>query len=159
MTTILMALLLGASQSVSPVLQQLHVADQGEVQMGKLAQRNGGPAVQEYGRMLVTDHTEHDQKVQQLAQKKGVDLNNLTDKDALHDQKESRETYQELLRKSGKDFDNAFARAMVEDHNKDIKHARAAASSADDNDLRALLNETIPTLEKHDQQAVSLTHE
>jgi putative membrane protein len=149
---------LAAPKGAGPVLQGLHVADQGEVQMGQLAQQNGGPAVKEYGRMLVEDHSQHDQKVQALAGSKGVDLAHLTDKDALHEQKESQEIYGKLSKKTGKDFDQAFAKAMVDDHKKDIKMAQKARQSEQDADLRTLLDETLPTLEQHKQKAEALAH-
>jgi putative membrane protein len=149
---------LAAPQNPGPVLQNLHVSDQGEVQMGKLAQQNGGPSVQQYGRMLVEDHSQHDQKVQALARNKGVDLEHLTDRDALHEQKESQKVYGKLSKKTGKDFDEAFAKAMVDDHRKDIKMAKRARESVQDGDVRGLLDETIPTLEKHQQTAEALAH-
>jgi putative membrane protein len=149
---------LGAPKGTGPVLQNLHVSDQGEVQMGKLAQEHGGPRAQEYGRMLVDDHSQHDQKVQALAGRKGVDLSHLTDRDALHEQQESQKNYDKLAKKTGKDFDEAFGKAMADDHEKDLKMAKKARESEQDSDLRGLLDETIPTLEKHKQHADALAH-
>ena len=54
---------------------------------------------------------------------------------------------------AGAAFDVKFAQIMVEDHAKDIAEAIEARDSTTDGKLKVLLNELIPTLQKHQEAA------
>ncbi|HEY0250724.1 MAG TPA: DUF4142 domain-containing protein, partial [Kofleriaceae bacterium] len=61
------------SESDTQVVAHQHAVNQTEIDMGKLAQANGGSAgVKKYGGTLVKDHTSADQKLTVLAKGKGL---------------------------------------------------------------------------------------
>ena len=127
--------------TTAEVLGSLHEADQKEIQAGQIAQKNGrSKAVKDYGKMLVKDHTAADGKVAGLAQKENVDLVAATPAPGPNDMGTTA---------TGPDFDKKFAQEMLDDHRKAIAALTAARDSTADPQLRKLLTDMLPTLEKH----------
>jgi putative membrane protein len=138
------------TSETATVLGKLHHSNQMEIDMGKLAQEKGmSKEVKSYGKTLVTDHTAADKKVVALAKQEKIELSSAMppmtgDKMA------------QLKTMSGAEFDKAFARAMLEDHTKDVDEAKAARDRTTDPKLKALLTSTVPVLEKHRETAQKL---
>jgi len=131
--------------STAEVLGNLHQADVKEVQAGKIAQKNGeSEAVRDYGAMLVRDHTAADKKVAALATKENIDLRAATPAPGANDMGTTA---------SGPDFDKKFAQEMLDDHRKDLAAITGARNATDDPQLKKLLGDLIPTLEKHESAA------
>jgi putative membrane protein len=127
--------------TTADVLGTLHEADQKEVQAGKIAQKDGkSKAVRDYGQMLVKDHRAADDRVAALAQKENVDLMAATPSPGPNDMG---------TMANGPDFDKKFAQEMLDDHRKAIVALTAARNSTTDPQLRKLLTDMLPTLEKH----------
>jgi putative membrane protein len=121
-----------------------------EVQIGELAQRNGqSDAVKSYGQMLVTDHTEANQKATAIAKRLGVTPP--TEPNA-----KQKATYDKLSKLTGADFDRAFANEMVADHKKDIGEFKKEAAIKND-PAAEFASKTLPTLQKHLDAAQKLT--
>jgi putative membrane protein len=66
-----------------------------------------------------------------------------------------RATYDRLSQLSGAQFDRAFARAMVEDHQNDIREFEKEAKKMND-PAADFAKATLPTLHKHLEQAQAL---
>jgi len=138
----------GAALAADPpqtadVLSKLHEADQKEIEAGKLARRNGqSKQVQDYGKMLIKDHGDADKKVAALAKQEKVDLAASTPA-ADHD----------MNMEANADFDAKFARAMLDDHKKDIAEITEARDNTNDPKLKKLLSDVLPTLQKHEDTA------
>lgn len=131
--------------STAEVLGNLHQSDVKEVQAGKIAQKNGqSEAVREYGAMLVKDHTAADKKVAELATKQNIDLRAATPAPGANDMG---------TMASGPDFDKKFAQEMLDDHRKDLAAVTEARNATGDPQLKKLLGDMIPTLEKHEAAA------
>ncbi len=114
-----------------------------EVELGKIAQQKGGiPAVQDFGKRMVTDHGQANAELKQLAENKGAILPGMLSR------KERRQV-QHLEGLSPVKFDRAYAKDMVRDHNHDIKAFERAAKRVKDPDLRAFAAKTIPILREH----------
>jgi len=127
--------------TTAEVLGTLHQADQKEIQAGRIAQKDGqSRAVKDYGKMLVKDHTAADDQVAALAQKQKVDLVAATPAPGPNDMG---------TMATGPDFDKKFAQEMLDDHRKAIAALTAARDSTADPQLRKLLTDLLPTLEKH----------
>lgn len=127
--------------TTADVLGTLHEADQKEIQAGQIAQKDGkSKAVRDYGKMLVKDHTAADDKVAALAHKENVDLVAATPAPGPNDMG---------TMATGPDFDKKFAQEMLDDHRKAIAALTAARDSSADPQLRKLLTDMLPTLEKH----------
>jgi putative membrane protein len=127
------------------VLNKLHQSNVTEIEMGKLAQKNGqSKDVKAFGKTLVTDHTAADKKVKALAKKEKVELTDIKPEMEHGDL-------------SGPEFDTKFAKSMLEDHEKDVEEVRKARDNTTDPQLKALLSELLPTLENHKDTARKLT--
>jgi putative membrane protein len=127
------------------VLGKLHQSNQKEIEMGKLAQKNGqSKDVKAYGKTLVKDHTTADKKVTSLAKKEKVKLTPA-----------SKEDHADMAAK-GPDFDKKFTSAMLEDHKKDVAEVKSARDATKDEKLKGLLDDILPTLEKHEETAQKL---
>lgn len=123
--------------------------DSGEVAMGQLLQqRSTNPAVQSYGRMLVSDHSAHRDQVDQLARQLHVRVSHTPKPDAQAAARHLRTLH-------GRAFDQ-YARAhAIEDHQKDIAEYQAQVRSGDRQTAK-LASATLPTLRKHLQEARAL---
>jgi putative membrane protein len=133
-----------ADTTAADVLNDLHVANRLEVHMGQLAQEKGSTAdAKDYGKTLVKDHEDNDKQVTELAAKQGITLKTATP--GLMDKMEMKK----LQSQSGADFDRAFAKNMIEDHKKDIAKMQSALKSQLPEDVRKLVADTLPTLQKH----------
>ena len=139
-----------AANDTAVVLGKLHHSNQMEIEMGKLAQEKGqSKDVKSFGKALVIDHTAADKKVVALAKQENIDLTA-----AMPPMKHDKMT--PLKTVVGAEFDKAFASAMVEEHAKDVDEAKAARAATTDAKLKALLDSTIPVLEKHRETAQKL---
>jgi putative membrane protein len=114
-----------------------------EVELGKLAQEKGlSQQVKDFGAMMVNDHSAANLKMTALAKSKGISLPATI---SASEQK----LKDDLSKKSGRDFDKAYAAAMVDDHQEDIKSFESALRELKDPDLKAFAAETLPTLKTH----------
>jgi putative membrane protein len=119
-----------------------------EVDMGKLAQKQGGSqGVRDYGMTLQQDHSAALQKAKAAAKAAGV-----TPPSAPSSQQKA--DYDHLAKMSGPQFDRAFLEHMVKDHKKDISEYEKAAKNKDQ--IGSYASEALPTLRKHLQTAESL---
>jgi putative membrane protein len=126
------------------VLGKLHQSNLKEIEMGKMAQKNGqSKEVKAYGKMLVKDHSTADKKVTALAKAEKVEL------PAPQDQ--PMETMP-----SGPEFDAKFSQAMLDDHKKDVAEAKEVLEKTTDPKLKKLLGDVVPVLEKHEETAQKL---
>jgi putative membrane protein len=128
------------------LLNKLHEANQLEIAAGQIAQTNtSSPGTKKFGGQLIKEHSAADTEVSALAKKMGVKLAAVSgDKlDSLRDLK-------------GAKFDRAFAVMMTADHKAAIELVKAAQDDRHDPDVRALLDKTLPLLQKHLEHAEQL---
>lgn len=139
-TLLMPAAALAAGPSTAEVLGKLHRADEHEIEMGKQAEKNGNTkAVKDYGKMLVKDHTAADKKGAALAKKEKIDLTANTPPMA-----------NEMASiPPGPDFDKKFAQAMLDDHKRDVAEMTKVRDTTDDAQLKKLLTDVVPVLQKH----------
>lgn len=121
-----------------------------EVQMGKLAQQNGqSDAVKQFGKRLEDDHAKANQELTGIAHKLGVTPPAQLDK--KHQGKVDK-----MSKVKAQDFDRQFAKAMVDDHQHDVKAFRKQADKAKNAELKQFASQTLPTLEEHLKMAQDL---
>jgi putative membrane protein len=131
--------------STAQVLGKLHRSNLEEVRMGKLAEERGHSRdIKTFGRTLVKDHDAADAKVSKLAKQEGVDLAANTPAEEQDDMP------------TGAGFDAAFAKGMLDVHEKDIADVKAARDSTTDKKLKSLLGDLLPVLERHEAAAQKL---
>jgi putative membrane protein len=118
-----------------------------EVALGQLAQQNASSQqVKDFGQRMVTDHTQANQELQQIAQQENLTLPSAP---APKDQA----LQKQLSGLKGSAFDSAYTRDMVKDHKQDIAEFRREAQSGQDPALKAFAQKTLPILEQHLQMA------
>ena len=119
-----------------------------EIAVGDLAQKNGASDdVKAFGKMLVDDHTASNQKATSLAQANGLRPPN-------EPKPADKEAEQHLATLSGPEFDHEFTKAMVKGHKEAI--GKFEAASKGDDDIAKFAQDTLPTLQKHLEQAQSI---
>jgi putative membrane protein len=136
--------------ATADVLGKLHLSNQKEIEMGKQAEKDGqSKDVKAFGKTLVKDHAAADKKVAALAKKEKIDLAASTPsaKDAMPPPA------------AGPDFDAKFGQMMLADHKKDIGEVTEAQNATTDEQLKKLIGEMLPTLEKHQELAQKIVDE
>jgi putative membrane protein len=127
------------------------VGGQAEVAFGQLAKQNASsPAVKQFAERMVTDHTQANEELLQIA--RSQDLNLPKGLDAKHQAKE-----QQFSTAKGQAFDRAYMQDMVQDHQEDVADFRKEAEHGQDPQLKAFAAKYVPILEKHLQMAQSAT--
>ena len=136
-----------AAPAVSPADKHfLHAASQGglfEIAVGNYAAKNGNSsAVKDLGTHTAMDHTAINQKVGAWATSQDVKL---SDKPSTKTQAK----IDKLTALTGADFDKAYVDALVKAHKADIAAFQKEIDSTSNADLKALLTDTLPTLQGH----------
>lgn len=115
-----------------------------EVQTGRLAQANGANGeVKNFGKQMAEDHGKNYEEVVALAKAKGVALPTGPDKG-------QKKEADKLSKLTGASFDKAYMKAMLKDHEKDVKEFdKMSKGGAKDADVKAFAAKTFPVLEGH----------
>jgi len=118
-----------------------------EVQLGQLAeQKASSQAVRDFGKRMVTDHTQAGDKLKGIADSKFVNVTSSLDA-------KDKALYDKLSGLSGAAFDREYMRAMVKDHKADVAEFQKEANSGRDQDVKSFASLTLPTLQDHLRQA------
>ena len=137
----------GGPMTAEKFIQKAQASGQMEVQMGQLAQQQAqNQEVKNLAAALLRDHTQANQKLQQIASAKNVTL----------DQKERakhKKHLDQLKSKSGADFDKEFVRMALQHHKKDIAEFERCQNQLTDQELKSFISETLPKLRQHQQMA------
>ena len=121
-----------------------------EVEMGRLAERNGhSEAVKRFGRTMVSHHGRSNQEMMALAQQKQITPPSTmgAEHQRIHD---------DLAKLRGGAFDRAYAQAMVRDHEEDLREYQAEARDGTDPDVKAFAARHVPLLQEHLRMAQRL---
>lgn len=136
------------------MLQALHLANLEEIKMGKMAEEKGSDRVKTYAKTLEQDHSMADQKVKDLAQKKGWTLNDTPKNEKMQHHQQAMQDRLNGLK--GPQFDRSFANMMANGHQRLIRMAQNWSQSVKDQDVRSLLDQMMPKLQQHEQMAEQL---
>jgi putative membrane protein len=118
-----------------------------EVQLGQLAeQKASSQAVKDFGKRMVTDHSQANDKLKGIASQAGV-----TPPTSLN--AKDKALYDKLSGLSGAQFDREYMRAMVKDHKADIAEFQKESNSGHDDAVKSFASSTLPTLHEHLQLA------
>lgn len=114
-----------------------------EVELADLAlERAANNEVKTLANHIKQDHQQANDKLQSLATRKGVTVTEQTD------DKHKREK-ERLSKLQGAEFDQAYVKALIKEHEKDIKAFEKQAKNGKDPDLKAFANESLPKLREH----------
>jgi putative membrane protein len=137
------------SEDVEFLVEALHTG-MAEVEMARLAQQRGTPAVKEFGKKLEADHTRTAQEI-----KEQLGTQNVTTTRA--EPTVGAQTHAAALAKlSGGEFDAAFLKLMVASHEEAIEKYGAQTHANPNKELSEFAAKTLPTLREHLATAQSL---
>jgi putative membrane protein len=146
------AAIVDVSGTSGPANFTTHAASGGmmEVELAKTAQQNASSKeVRDLAKMIEQDHKKANDELKKIASSK-----NITVPSALMSE---HQMHVDMLKdRKGADFDKAYVDMMVQAHAKDIEMFRQASTQLSDAELKAFASKTLPTLEKHLDQARSL---
>ncbi|MCA1758790.1 MAG: DUF4142 domain-containing protein, partial [Bacteroidales bacterium] len=109
-----------------------------QIQLGQLAQQNGGTAeVKELGKMMEDAHTKSLNELKALAKSKMITIPTSSTNDA-------QDAYKDLNEKSGNDFDKAYADMMVSEHEDTIETFEDASEDSNDNEIKNWARASLP---------------
>lgn len=131
-------------------LQAIHQVNLAEIVTGELAQQKGqDQQVKDLGERFVTDHTQLDQTVQDLAKQLGVELpaEPAADQQAVVDQ---------LNNVSGAAFDKQWVTAELAGHVQAIQATQTEISQGSEQSVVQLAQDALPTLQAHYDELVTL---
>ncbi len=135
------------SNSDQNFLNDAAKGNRAEVQLGKMvAAKTKDSNVKQFAQMMVKDHSDALNKLQQVAKSKNITL-----PDGIPD--DAKELQSKLSSETGKQFDKDYMDGMVEDHQKDVQEFQQASNSLQDSDIKNWVITTLPTLQKHLDQA------
>ena len=132
------------------IFAYLTAANNSEIAAGVLAERMAtNPAVKAFARQMVTDHKKMLQEGNALAKKLNVTPD--TAKSDVSDvRKDSVNTANELTNKTrGADWERAYMDKQVDDHQKVIDHLNDFIKSAQNTELRNMLQQALPKVQQH----------
>lgn len=122
-----------------------------EVMFGNLAlEQSASEPVRKFAQMLVSDHQKANNQLEKLLKKK--DYGDLPGGPSAS----AKEHYQRIGNLNDAEFDRAFAKQMVEDHEKTINVFHRQIENGKDKQLTAWAGKTLPTLQKHLEHARNL---
>jgi len=147
------------SDADAKVISHLHHVNQMEITLAKDAQRQGTKNVKDYASTLITDHQSADKDLTAFA--KAHQLTTIpADKPATdadrQDDKDMTEQMAKLKTLKGADFDKAYLNMMVAGHDKELTKIDVAISATGDPDLKSMLQNIKPVLQRHADQARDL---
>lgn len=121
-----------------------------EVELSRLALRRGASnEVKQYARRMINDHTQANNRLMQLAARKGVSVPKTLD--TQHQQIRA-----QLQQLSGRNFDQEYLRVMESDHVQTVSLFQNAAQQTQDGDVQAFASNTLPKLQGHLQMVQAM---
>lgn len=116
-----------------------------EVELAQMALNRGTATdVKQFAQRLVNDHSAANAKLERMA---GTPAQSERPKDSAS---------ADMAKMTGADFDKAWAKQMVEGHEKSIARFEDAQKIATNAELKTFIDSTLPTLREHLAQARSL---
>jgi putative membrane protein len=148
----------GTTPSPKTILAELHMANQAEIEMGKMAEQKAqDKEVKKFGRRMVKAHTEMDKEAQTWAKKNRVTIASPLQDDAHRAAMQTmQQTMQRLESLSGAEFDRAYVQAMAEDHANDLNKVRTFEQQTANESLQKLLEKARKEIASHKRDADKL---
>jgi putative membrane protein len=140
------------------VLAHVHHVNNKEIELGKLAQRQGSGQVKQYADMLIRDHQQSNQKLMAFAKQQGITQipkKQMTDEDRAEDERMKKEMA-ELRNLKGAEFDRRFLEMMVKSHQRELALSDPFISQVDHSELDTMLENRKTVLQRHVDRAEEL---
>jgi putative membrane protein len=129
-----------------------------EVDLGKTAEKKASsPEVKRFAEHMVKDHSAANKKLEALAKKHKIEANGTYGTPPLKPDEQAQGEKADLSKLSGKEFDQAYAKEMVQDHEKAVSLFQDEAKNGKDKEVSQLAGSVLPTLEEHLKMAQALS--
>jgi len=148
-----------APKDEKALLDHLHYANQQEIKLGQLAEKNAqSPEVKSFASMMVKDHTAMDQKLMDYAKSKGLKVADMPKAASDVEKKmmaQDKATMEELQALKGAAFDSCYMAGQVGDHDALLGKVMAAkqAMPTMDPQMTAMVQELTTRVPQHREQA------
>jgi len=141
------------------IVAHLHHVNVMQIDLGKQAKVKGTAAVKSLGETLIKDHSTADKELAAMAKKKGIAKIPAAEPATEADKaeiKQHSESIAALKKLKGADFDREYLRMVVEDHEKELAKSDVFIASAQDTDLKTMLETNKTVLQRHHDAAKEL---
>ncbi|MFP2908606.1 DUF4142 domain-containing protein [Pyxidicoccus sp. 3LFB2] len=148
-----------APKDEKALLEHLHYANQQEIKLGQLAEKNAmNPEVKSFASMMIKDHTAMDQKLMDYAKSKGVKVADMPKPANDMEKKmmaQDKATMEELQVLKGAAFDSCYMAGQVGDHDATLGKVMAAkqAMPTMDPTMTSMVQELTTKVPQHREQA------
>jgi predicted outer membrane protein len=154
----------GQLLSKEQFLAELNLANQWEIRLSEMAaERASHPQVKEFARMMRVDHQRAHERIQPVAKKEGVDLERALEQATSQKQQMLHLAIlgsgDGLMMLTGAAFDRAYLGVMLAAHDLTIAKLHEYRTEFRSGQIVALINQTLPELEKHRDHAYRLLGE
>lgn len=113
------------------------------VKLGKIAEQKAhSKEIKDFGSMMVSDHSQVNNELKNLAQQ-----NHITLPDSLS--KDKQDKIDALAKLSGRKFEKQYVDMMADDHQNDVAKFKEESQDAASPEVRQWAAKTLPTLQKH----------
>lgn len=131
--------------SVATFIEMARAGNAFEIETSRLAlEKATQPALKNFARTMIDDHTRADQKLVSVARGIGQSPG-----DKVTMEPRQRQQLESLSAASGPDFDRLYASAQLEAHQRTVQLFQTYAEQGTNERLRQFARETLPTLQGH----------
>jgi putative membrane protein len=114
-----------------------------EVKLGQeVLKRATTPEVKQFAQQMVTDHTKGNGQLMAIAAQKNITLPATMGS-------EQQKVYDEVTGEKGAALDQHYVKAMIADHQEDIKEYQEAVTKASDSQVKGFAIQQVPMLQMH----------
>ncbi len=141
-------LLVGCAPATNPANTSSFVSEaagggMAEVQLAGMAlNHTQNPDIKDFAKRMIEDHSKANDELKPIAASKSM----IVPKELGANEKALSDRLSKL---SGAEFDKEYVKAMVDDHEKDVKAFQAQAQNGTDAEIKAFAAKTLPILQEH----------
>jgi putative membrane protein len=141
------------------IIGHIHRVNQMEIDMGRMAQRQASAqAVKDYGKTLIQDHNKADTQIISLVKRHKQALPKASEmpSEDMTEKKSADDMMDHLKSLKGADFDRELLNMAVQGHEKELTRTDTAIGMVTAPDLKSLLQDLKPVLQRHADKARDL---
>ena len=125
-----------------------------EVRLGRLAaDKAANASVKEFGQRMVTEHTNMQKQLLDIASKQGIRLYDELSRSGRADAERVKEEVDRLEKLRGAEFDRNYMTLMIQNHQNAVSKFQSQGRFAQSAEVRNLVTASLPALQQHLSQA------
>ena len=140
----------GVSAQDKMFMQMAEFSNIAEIKTSQVALKKATkPALKDFGKKMIDDHTTAEDELKQLASSKSVKLKNDTSP-------ENKAALAKLMKLNGAAFDSSYSKVQKDGHDKTIAAFQKEISSGKDADVKAYAQKYLPAIQEHDKMITDM---